>query len=44
MQVMLPLYCGARAATVALALGQVALTRLDGQLAAALARERAGLC
>ena len=38
-KVMLPLYCAARAATVALALAQVAVTRLDGHLAVLLARE-----
>lgn len=38
-QVMLPIYCASRAATVALALAQVAVTRLNGQVASLLSRE-----
>mgnify|MGYP006969291978 CR=1 FL=1 len=37
LQVMLPLFCATRAATVVLALAEVAATKLNGQLSAALA-------
>lgn len=36
-QVMLPLFCATRAATVVLALAEVAATKMNGQLSAALA-------
>ena len=36
---MLPIYCASRAATVALALAQVAVTRLNGQVASLLSSE-----